>query len=261
MLVAALSKGIGPRLTFTEMALEECVFKRVDVPEGQERKKPAMVFVMGHTHEPVLQEIVVLESPSAVPPSIPPTPTFNSSSGGLAGRNVQVSVRFIQVDVVESRLLGGNSNLWKLNTTLGRAGVLVSSLAGEHTTEEITCTLFDVRPLLEEKKIPLPGEQVLNLNVPMDAGATLSFAAEFTHAIDSAYWANSPYAVERERRWKYTENGVEKEHCHKQWVRPVVFSMQIPALSWGGTQTVEVNAFEYVHYTVTFELIWGNIVG
>jgi hypothetical protein len=63
-LFAALTGGIGPRLTYTEMALEECVFNHVDpvvTGQPQPQQRPAMTFIMGHTHEPVLQEILVIE--------------------------------------------------------------------------------------------------------------------------------------------------------------------------------------------------------
>jgi hypothetical protein len=48
--------GTWTRLGLTEMALKACVF--ANVSKGQ---KPAMTFVMGHTHEPVLQTINVVK--------------------------------------------------------------------------------------------------------------------------------------------------------------------------------------------------------
>jgi hypothetical protein len=49
--------GNWTRLDLAEMALKTCVFDRVN-----SGKKPAMTFVMGHTHEPVLQVIHVVAS-------------------------------------------------------------------------------------------------------------------------------------------------------------------------------------------------------
>jgi hypothetical protein len=48
--------GNWTRLDLAEMALKTCIFDRVN-----SGKKPAMTFVMGHTHEPVLQVIHVVE--------------------------------------------------------------------------------------------------------------------------------------------------------------------------------------------------------
>ena len=48
--------GTWTRLGLTEMALKACVF--ANVAKGE---KPAMTFVMGHTHEPVLQTINVVK--------------------------------------------------------------------------------------------------------------------------------------------------------------------------------------------------------
>ena len=48
--------GTWTRLGLAEMALKACIF--ANVSKG---KKPAMTFVMGHTHEPVLQTIYVVK--------------------------------------------------------------------------------------------------------------------------------------------------------------------------------------------------------
>jgi hypothetical protein len=56
--------GTWTRLGLAEMALKACIFDRVlkkgKQAENAEKKMPAMTFVMGHTHEPVLQVVKVV---------------------------------------------------------------------------------------------------------------------------------------------------------------------------------------------------------
>ncbi len=72
--------GSWTRLDLAEMALRTCVFDRVNLG-----KKPAMTFVMGHTHEPVLQVIHVVavhqdESRATSKPPGAPTPKLQAPS-------------------------------------------------------------------------------------------------------------------------------------------------------------------------------------
>lgn len=60
--------GTWTRLGLAEMALKACIFDRV-LGKGKQAEKPAMTFVMGHTHESVLQVIdVVRPAPLKEPP-------------------------------------------------------------------------------------------------------------------------------------------------------------------------------------------------
>jgi hypothetical protein len=244
-------------LTFTEMALEECVFKGID---AKEKSRPAMMFVMGHTHEPVLQEIVVLASSSAVPPSRPPAYKPGSSSKVNPGARVGVSFRFLHVETVDCSRLGP-AFLWNLFATAGPAGTLTSSSEETGTGPiEPKCLLFDDRPIHRGEQIPLPGGQRFDLQVPLDKGVRLEFTVELGHAVDSAFWQDSPHAIERERRVKSVgADGREHEDLVTRWVRPVVFSMEIPALSWSGTRTVEIDESQSLRYRVSFDLVWGPL--
>jgi hypothetical protein len=159
-LVAGKSKGIGPRLTFTEMALEECVFKPILAG-----KKPAMTFVMGHTHEPVLQEIRVLEYIPADPPDSPPPPDAPPPAEAQHHK-VQVTVRFLQVDVTDDGKYTGAGHWWMCAT------VRQWSMQGAGVPR-VDLDLFNYRPVDTHDTIPLPGGQVASLDIEVDAGLVI----------------------------------------------------------------------------------------
>ena len=159
-LVAGIKGGIGPRLTFTEMALEEAVFKPI-----LSGKKPAMTFVMGHTHEPVLQEIRVLEYIPANPPDSSPPPS-DPPPAAAQHHKVQVTVRFLQVDITDDGNYLGPGHWWMCGTvrqwSAEGAGVPRADL-----------DLFSLRPVNTHDSIPLPGGQVASLVIEVDAGLVI----------------------------------------------------------------------------------------
>jgi hypothetical protein len=159
-LVAGKSRGIGPRLTFTEMALEECVFKPILAG-----KKPAMTFVMGHTHEPVLQEIRVLEYIPADPPDSPPPPD-TPPPAEAQHHKVQVTVRFLQVDITNDGKNLGAGRWWMCAT------VRQWSMQGAGVPR-VDLDLFNYRPVNTHDSIPLPGGQVASLDIEVDAGLVI----------------------------------------------------------------------------------------
>jgi predicted phosphodiesterase len=95
-LIAEKSSKNGPRLDATQMALEECIFR----PLLKKDTSPAMTFVMGHTHEPLLQEIVVLQRPEKNPAKSEP-PEYSPLPLNRLLQKVKVTARFIQVDFVD----------------------------------------------------------------------------------------------------------------------------------------------------------------
>ncbi len=155
-LVAGVKHGIGPRLTFTEMALEECVFK--PIIDG---KKPAMTFVMGHTHEPVLQEIRVLEYVPANPPASPPPPS-TPVPAPTQHHKVEVTVRFLQLDVV-------NDGQWVGGTRWWCAGTVRQWSAQQTGVPRADVDLFGSQPVKNRDVVSLSGQQA-SLVIEVDAG-------------------------------------------------------------------------------------------
>ena len=87
--------GSWTRLDLAEMALRTCIFDRV-----KRNKAPAMTFVMGHTHEPVLQVIHVTSDPedkekatstsAGMSPSPSPPPSTSNSTATAASTATSV---------------------------------------------------------------------------------------------------------------------------------------------------------------------------
>jgi hypothetical protein len=159
-LAAGIKGGIGPRLAFTEMALEEAVFKPILAG-----KKPAMTFVMGHTHEPVLQEIRVLEYIPANPPDSPQPPDTQPPAEARHHK-VKVTVQFLQVDITNDGKYPGAGHWWMCAT------VRQWSLSGAGAPR-VDLDLFNYRPVNTHDSIPLPGGQVASLDIEVDAGLVI----------------------------------------------------------------------------------------
>jgi UDP-2,3-diacylglucosamine pyrophosphatase LpxH len=100
LLIAERTNGIGGRLQFMEHAVDECLRDWLDgTSEQQKGTKPRMSFVMGHTHEPVLQEIVVMASVGRDPP-VSEAPENVLVPLGKFRSLLWVSVQFLQVDIL-----------------------------------------------------------------------------------------------------------------------------------------------------------------
>ena len=166
-LVAGIKGGIGPRLTFTEMALEECVFK--PVLAGQ---KPSLTFVMGHTHEPVLQEIRVLEYVPANPPDSPP-PAYMPPPAAAQHHKVHVTVRFLQVDITNDGNTFGAGNWWMLAT----ARQWSQTGAGAPRVDVDLFGQSGTRPVKTHDSISLVGPPTASLVIAVDDGLVIEVNA------------------------------------------------------------------------------------
>jgi hypothetical protein len=93
-LLPTLFGGNWTRLDLAEMALRTCIFDRVKLG-----KKPALVFVMGHTHEPVLQVIHVVALPedksraTSKPPGSPTPKLMDPSAAESQSRKTSTKIR------------------------------------------------------------------------------------------------------------------------------------------------------------------------
>jgi hypothetical protein len=210
-LSATVSFGIGPRLKFTEMALEESVFQ----PLLGKKKRPAMFFVMGHTHQPLLQEIVVLESPGANPPTSK-QPEYSYKPPKDLDRKVRVGVRFIQVVILD----GGYADIpnFYMQASLG-----------------------------EYRKIPL-----VEPPNPVVGGIIIR---------DQLARVGPPIPAESSANWSLVINVCEELEITVKTPNGHVVSQRVPALSWGGVQTIEHHhPSQKGWYKVTFDLVWGDFV-
>jgi predicted phosphodiesterase len=243
-LVAGIKGGIGPRLTFTEMALEEAVFKPILAG-----KKPAMTFVMGHTHEPVLQEIRVLEYIPANPPDSPPPPAAPPPSAAQHDK-VQVSVRFLQVDTLHV-----GSEIWSKNWHMSATVRQINGASAGAVQRDLA--LFGARGLHKDETIPLPGGQTVELEVGTDCDLQISCCGTVENVDPGNF-----------QRWSHDSNLLcfgQKSDAHggqlpTDCAYTCIAAVNVRALTWGGTKTIE-GVSKALGLKVTFELLWGKIVG
>jgi UDP-2,3-diacylglucosamine pyrophosphatase LpxH len=158
--------GMWTRLGYAEAALKKCVFQRVAAWEKQKQKDPkaqpaslASTFVMGHTHEPVLQQIdVTLDVPkkpkiSAPPEEVPLPHGFVVRPG--KGEKAKVTISFRQVHILKGR----SHEPWNMNA-------YVRTLAGK--TDETAATLLDDSPIETDQTQSLAGGPLEALVGPDD---------------------------------------------------------------------------------------------
>jgi predicted phosphodiesterase len=210
-LLAQGRRKLGARLTYTEMALEESVFRPLLAGE-----RPAMTFVMGHTHEPVLQEIVVLESPGANLPTSQES-EYSYTPPEVLIKKVQVAVRFMQVDLLDD----------------GYAAIPA---------------FFMEASIREARKI-----QPATPLAPRIGGILIK---------DTPARAGRSIPAESSANWTLVMDVCEELEIRVGTCNGHTLSQKVPALCWGGTRTLEYHQpSQKGRYKVTFELVWGDLVG
>jgi len=222
-LLAIAKGGIGPRLTFTEMALEECVFKPILAGV-----KPTMTFVMGHTHEPILQEIRVLEYIPANPPESPPPPAVGGPTGPQC--NARATIRFREVYLK-------SGDFWNMRA--------ITQPVGQPEGSQIE-TLLDEEKVNSGQTVDVSGSSAV---VAIQRGDRLEIMIQ-GWAGQRTYVSDDPMMARVESEWNAMMDSVTPNFL-KPTPKGGTMSVQVRPYTWGGTRTMACEQFK-----VTFSLVW-----
>ncbi len=133
--------GNGSRLDLVEMALEECVWK--------DTNDPRLTFVMGHTHEAMLKEVLLLEYLPAEPKPSPPPSDYGPPTPLPAGQKARATVTFRQLHI--------NDDGHILNVKWTFVAFLCRETISQTGTWHERLVLFEDRVVKTNETIPLTG--------------------------------------------------------------------------------------------------------
>ena len=228
--------GMWTRLGYDEAALKNCVFQRLDAGAP-----PASTFIMGHTHEPALQRVNVVEkipaktAVSSPPPELP-LPSSQVCRPG-DGNMVRAVVAFKQVYILDDH----GKEPWNLRA-------FISPVSGKSAGADVT--LFDEMPI-EKGKSAQVGASPLSVSVPSDDRVEILIQGWQGHRSHST---NDPFLAPMEEFWNYVVGKISDltPDFLKSKTEFDVITIRVWPHTWDGTRTLESK-----HFRVTFGLDWG----
>jgi hypothetical protein len=228
--------GMWTRLGYDEAALKSCLFQRLDIGA-----RPAATFVMGHTHEPALQRVDVVEvipakpDVSLPPPQERPIPSQQICRPGK-GTDVRATLMFKQVHVLDHH----GDEPWNIRA-------FVSPVSKKNQGGEVT--LVDEMPIGKGDTKLLDGSPI-SVSVSNDEQIEILIQGWQGHRMHTT---TDPFLAPLEEFWNYTIGRISDLTPDFLKSKPEfdVLTVRVWPNTWDGTRTLRSKNLQ-----VTFGLDW-----
>jgi predicted phosphodiesterase len=242
--------GMWTRLGYNEVALKNCLFQRLETGA-----KPAAIFVMGHTHEPALQRVDVVEVIPVKPELSSPPPQERPIPRQLTYRpkirkEARATVVFKQVHVLDQ----SNDEPWNIRA-------FVSSVSNKDQSKDVKLVDEISIEKGKVKEIVAPSASAL---VTSDEQVEIVIQGWQGHRARAVYdpsfgsmeaGANyDPFFGFMEAFWNYTVGRVEDfitPDFLKSKPEVDIIAVRVWPNTWEGTRTLDSK-----NLRVTFSLDW-----
>jgi len=230
--------GMWTRLGYDEAALKNCLFQRLDMGA-----RPAATFVMGHTHEPALQRVDVIEvipakpDVSPAPPQERPIPPRQICRPGK-GADVRGTVTFKQVHVLDH----GGDEPWNIRA-------FVSPISKKNQGGDVT--LVDEVPIKKGETRQL-GDLPVSVSVSNDEQLEILIQGWQGHR---THTTSDPFFAPLEEFWNYALGRISDltPNFLKSTPEFDVITVLVWPNTWDGTRTIKSKNLQ-----VTFGLDWDT---